>query len=126
MPARRARRRRAATQARPPPARPLPRPWVEPTFCRGEWSCAFAHPLAQQSRRAENEHQNEHEEGENVLVIAAEHAHLAVTGRTLLLQRIGKKRESANVGCVTDIPRAERLDDAEQDSAQHCAGEITD
>src|SRR6266480_3329526 len=56
-------------------------------------SCALAHPLAQQARRPENEHQYEHEEGENVLVVAAEHAHLTLAGRALLLQRIGKKRE---------------------------------
>src|SRR6266542_5205361 len=89
-------------------------------------SCALADPLAQQARGAENEHQDEHKEGENVLVIAAEHAHLTLAGRALLLQRIGKKRESADIGYIADIACAERLNDAEQDSTQHRAGEIAD
>src|SRR5438034_10232220 len=89
-------------------------------------SCALAHTLAEQTRRSENEHQDQHEEGENVLVVAAEHAHLTLAGRTLLLQRIGKKRESADIGYIADIACAERLDDAEQDSTQHRAGEVAD
>src|SRR5438876_9223080 len=60
-------------------------------------SCALADPLAEQARRPENEHQDQHEEGENVLVVAAEHAHLALAGGALLLQRVGEKRESADI-----------------------------
>src|SRR5438552_14815781 len=87
-------------------------------------SCTLADPLAEQARRPENEHQDQHEEGENVLVVAAEHAHLALAGGALLLQRVGEKRESADIGYIADISCAKRLDDAEQDSAQHRAGEI--
>src|SRR5437762_14266226 len=49
-------------------------------------SCALAHALAEQSGGAEDEDQDQHEERENVLVVAAEHADLAVARRTLLLQ----------------------------------------
>src|SRR5690348_13919375 len=73
-------------------------------------SCALADPLAQQAGRTEDQHQDQHEEGEHVLVIAAEHAHLAVLRRALLQQRVGKQREAADVRYVADIAGAERLD----------------
>src|ERR1700682_2876789 len=105
----------AIAPARPPPAPPPPRPWPEST-CRGRArACPLAHALAEQARRAENEHQNQHEEREYVLIVAAEQRHLAVVGGALLLQRIGKERESAEVRHITDVTCAERLDDAEQD-----------
>src|SRR5438128_12250671 len=125
MPARRTRRRRAGSPARWRSAPRPPRPGPGCLF-RSPRSCALAHALAQQSGRTEDEDQDQHEERENVLVVAAEHADLAVARRTLLLQGIGKKREAADVRHITDVARAERLDDAEKDASQHGPGQVAD
>src|SRR5208283_2080718 len=122
-PARRARPRTAAGLAPPRPAPRRPRPWTEWPCSAGERSCALAYPLTQQTRRPENEHPDEHEKGEYILIVAAEQAYLAVVGRALLLQRIGEKRESADIGHVADVAGAERLDDAEQDASEHRTGQ---
>src|SRR5438034_373505 len=76
------------------------------SFMRGPraLSCAVPHPLAQQARRPEHQHRDQHQEREHVLVVAAEDA----------------------AGEVADVARAERLDQAEQHAAEHRAAEVAD
>src|SRR5258706_15916428 len=65
-------------------------------------SCAIPDALAEQAARPEHEHRDQHQEGEDVLVVAAEYA----------------------AGEIADRAGAERLDQAEQHAAQHRAAEI--
>src|SRR3954470_11929212 len=67
-------------------------------------SGAIGDALAEQALRAQREHQDEHDEGEDVLVVAAENA----------------------AGEVADVAGTERLDQAEQDAADHRTGEVAD
>src|SRR5476649_195047 len=67
-------------------------------------SSPVSHALAQQSRGAEHQNRNQHQEGEHVLVIAAENI----------------------VGQITDIACGEGFDDAEEDAAQHRARKVAD
>src|SRR5580698_9800936 len=47
-------------------------------------SGAIRDAFTEQSRRAKDEHEDEHEEGEHVLVVASEQADLAIAGGALL------------------------------------------
>src|SRR5215470_14191706 len=89
-------------------------------------SRALAHTLAQKARRPEDQHEDQHEEGEHVLIVTAEEAHLAIARSALLLQRVGQKREAADVRDIADVPGAEGLDDAEQDPAEHRPREVAE
>lgn len=60
--------------------------------------------FAEQAGGLEHQHDDQHDEGEDVLVMAAEEA----------------------AAQVADIARPQRLDDAEQDAAGHRAGEVAD
>src|SRR5687768_10872289 len=84
-----------------------------------------ADALAQDSLRAENEDQDQHDERINILVVAAEEARLGARGAD-----VGKARqdtvEQAHVGEVAHVTRAERLDEAHQYPAQHRAGDVAD
>src|SRR3954453_18097199 len=63
---------------------------------------AVGDTLAEQSLRAQRQHEDEHDEGEDILVVAAEDA----------------AREGA------DVAGAHRLDEAEQHAPDHRPGEI--
>src|SRR5882672_1353259 len=65
---------------------------------------AIGHALTEQALRSYGEHEDQHDEGEDVLVVAAQHA----------------------AGQAADVAGAERLDQAEQDTADHRAGEVAD
>src|SRR3990167_4210311 len=67
-------------------------------------SGAIRHALAEQALRAQREHEDQHEEGEDVLVVAAEHA----------------------AGERADVAGAERLDQPEHHAAQHRARQVAD
>ena len=67
-------------------------------------SGAVGHAFAQQARRPQRQHEDQHDEGEDVLVVAAQHA----------------------AGEVADVAGAELFDQAEQDAADHRAAEIAD
>src|SRR4029077_5412239 len=65
-------------------------------------SRSIGHALAEQALRSHREHEDQHDEGKDVLVVAAEHA----------------------AGQLADVAGAERLDQAEQHAAHHRAGEV--
>ena len=65
-------------------------------------SCAVSCLLAEQSRRPEHQHENEHDEGEDVLVVATE--------------------ETARK--IADVAGAEGLDQAEQHASGHCPARL--
>ena len=60
--------------------------------------------FAKQPRRPEHQHDDQHDEGEDVLVVAAEEA----------------------AGQVADVARPQRLDQAEQHAAEHRPGQVAD
>ena len=62
------------------------------------------HALAQQARGPEGQHEDERDEGEDVGVVAAQHA----------------------AGEITQVARADGLDQAQQDGAHHRAGKVAD
>ena len=66
--------------------------------------CSIGDALAEQALRPQREHEDQDDEGEDVLVVAAEDA----------------------AGEVADVAGAERFDQAEQDAADHRAGEVAD
>src|SRR5215210_7013097 len=72
----------------------------------GKWagSCASADLLTHEAGRAEHQHKYEHEKGENVAIVAAEHA----------------ARE------IADVTGDKAFDDAEQKSTEHGAADIAD
>src|SRR4051812_35074680 len=67
-------------------------------------SGAIRHALAEQALRAQRQHEDQHDEREDVLVVRAEHA----------------------AGDLADVAGAERLDQAQQHAAQHGAGQVAD
>src|SRR5512139_2251186 len=69
------------------------------SLLRTRLSRTVGHPFAEQALRPHGEHEDQHDEGEDVLVVAAEHA----------------------TGELADVAGAERLDQAEQHAADHCA-----
>src|SRR6188474_264204 len=84
--------------------RPVPPSGSEPLRAAGRDSCSVRHTLAEQALRPQRQDQDQDDEGEDVLVVAAEHA----------------------AGEVADVAGAERLDQAEQDAADHRPGEVAD
>src|SRR6185437_14079139 len=88
-------------------------------------SCAIAHALAEQSRRPEDQHGDQHEEREHVLVVAPEERQVGILLAPL---RDGHRivGELAQIGEVADVAGAERLDYAEQQAAEHGATEVPD
>src|SRR6476659_6493732 len=84
--------------------RPVPPSGSEPLRTAERGSCAVGDAFAQQALRPERQHQDEDDEGEDVLVVAAEDA----------------------AGEIADVAGAERFDQAEQDAADHRAGEVAD
>src|SRR5262245_50295099 len=67
-------------------------------------SGTIGHPFAEQALRPHGQHEDQHDEGEDVLVVAAEHA----------------------AGQLADVAGAERLDQAEQHTAHHRARQVAD
>src|SRR3954447_5647508 len=67
-------------------------------------SGAVRHPLAEQPRGPQREHDDQHDEGEDVAVLAAQHA----------------------AGDDADVARADGLDQSEQDAADHRARQVAD
>src|SRR5512134_3224034 len=67
-------------------------------------SRTVGHPFAEQALRAHGQHEDQHDEGEDVLIVAAEHA----------------------AGQCADVAGAERLDQPEQHAAHHRAGQVAD
>src|SRR5438067_12025245 len=68
----------------------------------GSSSCPVGHTLAQQALRSQGEHEDQHDEGEDVLVVAAQHA----------------------AGEQADVARAQRFDEPEQHAAHHRARQV--
>src|SRR6187455_1347088 len=64
----------------------------------------FGHALAQEPGRSQRQDQDQHEEGEDVLVMAAE----------------------KTAGHVADVARAQAFDDAQQHAAQNRTREVAD
>src|SRR3982750_4450955 len=91
-----------------------------------EWLLgAVAHALAEQTGRPEYQHRDQHEEREHVLVIAAEQGEVRVA-LAALGDRDRNAGELAQVREVADVARAERLDHAEQQAAEHGAAQVAD
>src|SRR5512142_367820 len=67
-------------------------------------SGAVGDTLAEQALRAQRQHEDQHDEGEDVLVMAAQHV----------------------AGQVADVAGTERLDHAERHAADHRAGQVAD
>src|SRR5262245_9172663 len=67
-------------------------------------SGTVGHPFAEQALRPHGEHEDQHDEGEDVLVVAAEHA----------------------AGQLADVAGAERFDQPQQHPAHHRPGEVAD
>src|SRR6478735_5788047 len=88
-------------------------------------SCAVSHPLAKQALRAEHEHQDQHDESEHILVVGPEQDEMAAVGAALA-EQIGQPAVAAKVGEVADVAGAQRLDQSEQQSAEHGARNIPD
>src|ERR1700710_1147471 len=76
---------------RPMPAATKTASLLALVFMRGS-SSPVSHALAEQSLRPQRQHQDQHDEGEDVLVVAAEHA----------------------AGDVADVAGTERFDQAQQ------------
>src|SRR5687767_13491979 len=74
------------------------------SLCLTRLSRTVGHPFAEQALRPHREHEDQHDEGEDVLVVAAEHA----------------------AGQHADVAGAEGLDQPEQHAADHRAGQIAD
>src|SRR5678815_5734321 len=73
-------------------------------FMAGAPSRPVGDAFAEEPLRSQGQHQDQHDEREDVLVVAAEHA----------------------AGQHADVAGAERLDQAEQHAADHRAGEVAD
>src|SRR5689334_17763715 len=89
--------------------RPMPAPMktailLSLTFMPALPSGSIGDALAEQALRPQREHEDQHDEREDVLVVAAEHA----------------------TGQDADVAGAERLDQAEQDAADHRTGQVAD
>src|SRR5665213_4149258 len=65
-------------------------------------SRAIGHAFAEQPRRAEDEHADQHQEREHVLVVGTEQREIGIAGAAQP-QRIEPRRELAQVGEVADI-----------------------
>ncbi len=79
-------------------------PFGKVLLVHGGSSGAVGHAFAEQARRPQGQDDDQHDEGEDVGVVAAEHA----------------ARQRA------DVARADGLDQAEQDAADHGAGQVPD
>src|ERR1700704_160739 len=82
------------------------------SLCMG-FLCAGADALAEEARRPEEEHGDQDEEGEHVLVVAAEQREVGVVDAALG-DRVGPRRQLAQVGEIADVAGAQGLDEAEQ------------
>src|SRR5690242_848692 len=90
-----------------------------------ERSRAIGHAFAEQARRPEDEHGDQYEEREHVLIVAAEEREVRVA-RAALRDRRRPAGQLAQVREVADVTCTERLDDAEQHAAEHRARDVAD
>src|SRR3954453_15569230 len=94
----------SGSSTRPMPAATKTAILLSLTFMACAPSGAVGHAFAEQPLRSQGQDQDEHDEGEDVLVMGAEDA----------------------AGQRADVAGAERFDKAEQHAADHRAGEVAD
>src|SRR3954465_5337018 len=85
-----------------------------------------SHPaaLTEQAGGPEHQHQDQHDEGEYVLIVRAKKNEVAAA--LAIGDALGQRLGGAEVGEIADVAGAERLDDAEQHAAEHRARDVAD
>jgi hypothetical protein len=88
-------------------------------------SCPLRDPFAEQAGGPEHQHQDQHQEGEHILVVAAEQHEVPAVGAALAHPAaVGGAGPAAEVGEFADVAGAQRLDQPQQQAADHGAGRL--